>query len=65
VPGQPKEGAAQLVGVLRRDFTRVRIVAALGNPAHVTNQEQGGHVYLCSGPARPWGQLWPTFRHYG
>lgn len=64
VPGLPKEGAAQLVAMLRRDFASVRIVATLGNSAHVTNQEAGGHIYLCQDPVRSWGLLWPSLSHY-
>jgi hypothetical protein len=64
-PGMPKRGAAQLAAALRDDFAQVRVVATLGNAAHVVNQESGGRVYLCRDPRRPWGQLWPTLRHYG
>jgi 4-amino-4-deoxy-L-arabinose transferase-like glycosyltransferase len=65
VPGIPKHGVALLVAQLRRDFAQVRVVATLGNTAHVVNQEDGGRVYLCQDPRQPWGQLWPTLRHYG
>ena len=65
VPGMPKHGASLLVAQLRRDFAQIRVVATLGNAAHVVNQEAGGRVYLCRGPRRPWGQRWPTLRHYG
>jgi hypothetical protein len=72
-PGNPRattvvavvqSGYGQLVTMLHRDFAHVRIVATLGNPEHVANQEEGGHIYLCRGPVRSWGQLWPSFRHY-
>jgi 4-amino-4-deoxy-L-arabinose transferase-like glycosyltransferase len=72
-PGNPRattvvavvqSGYGQLVTMLHRDFAHVRIVATIGNPEHVANQEQGGHIYLCRDPIRPWGQLWPSFRHY-
>ena len=59
-----QSGYGQLVTMLHRDFAHVRIVATLGNPEHVANEEEGGHIYLCRGPVRPWGQLWPSFRHY-
>jgi len=52
-------------GYLRRYFASVRVVATLSNSDGIHNQEWGGHVYVCTGPRRPWGQLWPTFRHYG
>jgi len=64
IPALPKEGAEQLVSMLHRDFAHVRIVATLGNSAHVTNQEQGGHIYLCRGPVWSWDRLWPSLRHF-
>jgi hypothetical protein len=64
LPG-PQDGPGQLLAHLRRDFAQVKVVATLSNPAHLRNQEAGGHVYVCTGPVRPWGQLWPSYRHYG
>ncbi len=49
---------------LRQFFTGVRVVATLSNPYGIRNQEWDGHVYLCTGPRRPWGQLWPRLRSY-
>ena len=49
---------------LEQFFTSVRTVATLTNTAGIHNQEWGGHVYLCTGPRRPWGKLWPALRHY-
>jgi 4-amino-4-deoxy-L-arabinose transferase-like glycosyltransferase len=49
---------------LRQFFTSVRVAATLSNPYGVRNQEWGGHVYVCTGPRHPWGQLWPRLRHY-
>jgi len=46
-------------------FTSVRAVATLSNPYGLHNQEWHGHVYLCTGPRRPWGQVWPQLRQYG
>lgn len=72
-PGNPRsttivavvqQGYTQLAAMLRRDFTHVQTIATIGNPAHVTNQEQGAHIYLCTGPVQPWAQLWPSLRHY-
>jgi 4-amino-4-deoxy-L-arabinose transferase-like glycosyltransferase len=62
LPG-PEDGPPDL-SVLRRGFARIRLVATLGNPAHITNQEKGGHVYICTDPVRSWGSLWPALRHY-
>ncbi|MFF7364786.1 glycosyltransferase family 39 protein [Streptomyces sp. NPDC008125] len=50
---------------LRRYFRDVRAAATLSNPNGVHNVEWGGHVYVCTGPRRPWGELWPELRHYG
>jgi len=45
-------------------FTSVRTVATLSNPYGLHNQEWHGHVYLCTGPRLPWGQMWPQLRQY-
>jgi hypothetical protein len=45
-------------------FTSVRAVATLSNPYGLHNQEWHGHVYLCTGPRHPWGQMWPRLRQY-
>jgi hypothetical protein len=42
----------------------VRVVATLSNPYGLRNQEFGGHLYLCTGPRHPWGQMWPELRSY-
>jgi hypothetical protein len=49
---------------LRRFFTSVRTVATLSNPYGMHNIEWHGHIYLCTGPRHPWGQMWPQLRHY-
>jgi 4-amino-4-deoxy-L-arabinose transferase-like glycosyltransferase len=49
---------------LRQFFTSVRVAATLSNPYGIHNQEWGGHVYVCTGPRHPWGQMWPRLRHY-
>jgi hypothetical protein len=49
---------------LRRFFTSVRVAATLSNTEGIHNQEWDGHVYVCTGPRRPWAQLWPQLRHY-
>ena len=51
-------------GYLRGFFHSVRVVATIHNYAGLKNQEAGGHLYLCTGPDRPWGQMWPQLRHY-
>ncbi|GHH83458.1 hypothetical protein GCM10018793_45590 [Streptomyces sulfonofaciens] len=49
---------------LRRYFRHVRVAAVLSNPDGVHNVEWGGHVHVCTGPHRPWGEMWPQPRNY-
>ncbi|NDZ77865.1 glycosyltransferase family 39 protein [Streptomyces sp. SID10853] len=58
------EYAPDYAGHLRRFFTHVRVAASLSNPYGVHNIEWGGHVYVCTGPRKPWGTMWPGLRHY-
>ena len=51
-------------GYLRGFFHSVRLVATIRNHAGLKNQEDGGHLYLCTDPDRPWGQMWAQLRHY-
>ena len=37
---------------------------AKASDARIHNQEFDGHVYLCTGPRHPWGQMWPQLRSY-
>ncbi|HWF14759.1 MAG TPA: glycosyltransferase family 39 protein [Acidimicrobiales bacterium] len=45
-------------------FAHVRIAATIRNDEGVSNQEEGGRVYVCTGPMRSWGAVWPSLRHY-
>ena len=58
------DAAGDYAAYLRRFFTSVRVVATLSNPDGIRNIEWGGHVYECTGPRQPWGQMWPRLRHY-
>jgi hypothetical protein len=49
---------------LRRFFGQVKVAATLNNHLGIKAQEQGGHVYLCTQPRHPWGQMWSQLRHY-
>ena len=49
---------------LGRFFAHVRVAATLSSPYGLPSQERGGHVYICTGPRRPWGQIWPRLRQY-
>ena len=62
MPG-PFDGGGD-AAYLRQFFTSVRAVATLSNPYRVSNQEFGGHVYLCTRPHQPWGQMWARLRSY-
>jgi 4-amino-4-deoxy-L-arabinose transferase-like glycosyltransferase len=62
MPG-PRGGGGDAAD-LGQFFTSVRAVATLSNPYGLHNQEWGGHVYLCTGPRLPWGQIWPQLRQY-
>jgi 4-amino-4-deoxy-L-arabinose transferase-like glycosyltransferase len=63
MPG-PVDGDGGGTAYLRQFFTSVRAVATLSNPYRVHNQEFDGHVYVCTGPRHPWGQMWPRLRSY-
>jgi hypothetical protein len=45
-------------------FTSVRAAATLSNPYGPHHQQRDGHVYICTGPRQPWGQMWPQMREY-
>jgi len=62
MPG-PKDSGGD-AAYLSQFFTSVRAAAALSNPYGLHNQEWHGHVYLCTGPRHPWGQMWPQLRQY-
>lgn len=56
--------APEYAAHLGRYFRHVRVAATLSNPQGVHNIEWGGHVYVCTGPRRPWGEIWPELRTY-
>jgi hypothetical protein len=58
------QGVAADEALLREHFSGVRVAATLSNPDGIHNIEWGGHVYVCTGPRQPWGQLWPKLRVY-
>ena len=60
----PRQGVTTDEAYLREYFTSVRVVATLSNPYGIPTQNGGGHVYLCTGPRQPWGQLWNKLRNY-
>jgi len=62
MPG-PTDGGGD-AAFLSKFFTSVRVASTLSNPYGLHNQEWRGHVYLCTGPRHPWGQMWPQLRQY-
>jgi hypothetical protein len=62
-PG-PVGGGTGYGAYLGQFFTDVRAAATLSNPYGIHNQQWGGHVYICTGPRRPWSQIWPQLRQY-
>jgi hypothetical protein len=49
---------------LRRFFGDVRVAATITNGVGIDNQEEGGHVFICTRPVEPWAAMWPRLRHY-
>jgi len=64
VQGNPASGTSQFVTQLRSDFSDVVAVATLENRPGITNQEEGGHIYICTRLRHSWGSLWPSFKFY-
>jgi hypothetical protein len=62
-PG-PAGGGTGYAFYLLEFFTSVRLAATLSNPYGIRNQQWGGHVYICTGPRLPWGQMWSELREY-
>jgi hypothetical protein len=50
--------------LLRREFTRVRLVATFRNGLGVSDDEQGAQVFIATGLRSSWAQAWPAFRNY-
>ncbi|MFP5022224.1 hypothetical protein [Pseudonocardia phyllosphaerae] len=46
-------------------FASVVPAARIDNGVGLDNQEQGGTVWVCRIPLRPWPELWPEIRHVG
>jgi Dolichyl-phosphate-mannose-protein mannosyltransferase len=67
--GPPPEGSAPVIAIgLRHDTAelgRCRSAATIDNRPGVDNDEQGTSVLVCSGPTRPWSEVWPELRSLG
>ena len=68
--GPPPAGDRSVIAVnvdpalLRREFTRVRLVATFRNGLGVSDDEQGAQVFIATGLRSSWAQAWPAFRNY-
>jgi hypothetical protein len=67
-PPPAADSAAVAINVdpvlLRREFTRVRLVATFWNGIGVSDDEQGAQIYLATGLKSAWSRAWPAFRDY-
>jgi hypothetical protein len=65
--GRPPDGAAPVIVVGYRnpgiDFAGCTTEGRIDNGLDVDNEEQGGAVWVCEAPVRPWSQLWGSLRH--
>jgi hypothetical protein len=66
--GRPADGRRPVIvlGFDRpptRFFSGCREAAVVDNGVGLDNEEQGGLVFVCRAPARPWSALWPQLRH--
>ena len=65
--GVPPDGAAPVVVLGYRDpstdFEGCRGAATIDNGVGLENEEQGGTVFVCTGPREPWSELWTVLRH--
>jgi 4-amino-4-deoxy-L-arabinose transferase-like glycosyltransferase len=45
------------------DFRACRRAATIDNGVGLDNEEQGGAVFVCARPRRPWAEAWPELTH--
>jgi hypothetical protein len=45
------------------DFWACRRAATIDNGVGLDNEEQGGAVFVCARPRRPWAEAWPELTH--
>jgi 4-amino-4-deoxy-L-arabinose transferase-like glycosyltransferase len=48
---------------VKEDFKDCVESARIDNGVDLDNEEQDGQVWTCSGPIRPWAEVWPQLRH--
>ena len=50
--------------LLRREFSRVRLVAIFRNGLGVSDDEQGARIFVATGLKSSWSRAWLAFRNY-
>ena len=69
--GGPPAGTTTVVVVgaalaaVQTEFARCTTVDRLSSGVDLDNEEEGQPVAVCTGPRRPWAELWPDLRHLG
>jgi len=67
----PPDGATTAVVIgyserrLSRLFARCTVAGHVDNGQGLDNGEQGGPIWICRDPRRPWSVAWPDIRHLG
>lgn len=69
--GRPVDGARPVILVAfspddaAASFEGCHVAATIDNGYGLQTEEQGAAILVCTGPRRPWAQLWPDLRHVG
>jgi 4-amino-4-deoxy-L-arabinose transferase-like glycosyltransferase len=65
--GMPPDSAGPVIvlgyGDPSVDFAGCEAAARIDNGVDLENEEQGGTVFLCDGPRKPWSAMWDELRH--
>lgn len=65
--GFPADSAGPVIVLGYRDpsgdFASCREAATIDNGVDLDNEEQGGTVFVCRRPVRPWSEAWPQLTH--
>lgn len=67
--GRPADGARPVILVAfspadaAASFEGCRVAATIDNGYALQTEEEGAPILVCTGPRRPWAELWPELRH--
>ena len=65
--GVPKDSAGPVLVLGYRDpdaaFRGCRLAGMIDNGYRLANEEQGGAIFVCAAPRKPWQALWAVLRH--